>query len=193
MLRYSPDVQRRSKCYAVAYLLLLAAVILCAACSPTRNVLIDERVSSTEPSQGKLGAKESMVEDSKKTSSSEHIADNEKLTDELAQSLRNSEADTRLAVIVEIISPRPSVRFEPHPGRSGTSMRPESINTDNESHIANRFEEAVKYFEGREWSGHQPVFIRAASAVSVEVNPKELKDIMSQDFVRQISHNQHHK
>ncbi len=129
------------------------------------------------------------LKDGADTSASE--ATSSKLTAELAQRLRSAKPESRLAVLVEIATPRPQVQFAPQNRDGEVRLRPKSVEVDAATSTA-VFDQAVAYFETRPWSGHEPVFIRAASAVSMEVSADELADIVKQPFVRAVSLNQRH-
>lgn len=190
MLRNECSVQRLTAA-APAYRMAMAILMLCAACSPANESNDHGRAAASTPInlEQPMASEKDDSELSKPTAQSHPSG---KLTAGLAQRLRAARPDTRLAVIVEVVTARPKVRFEPHKRDGGTSIRPKSLLVDAESTTAAGFDKAVAYFEARSWSGHAPVYIKAASAISVDVNPSELEDILTQPFVRQVSLNERH-
>ncbi len=167
----------------------MAVLAVCVACSPTDQADGDKNLAAPDST----GATQSMAGGEDKREAKEASAESNnsnKLTADLAQRLGIAQPDSRLAVIVEVITAVPQVQFEPGKRDAGAALRPTSVEVKSAEQSEDRFDEAVAYFEGRDWSGHAPVYIRAAGAISVDVTPKELKEILTQPFVRKISMSQ---
>ena len=192
MLQNRRTIQRHADAMHTHRIAIGILLLLCVACSPAKESNADSNSATSAP----INEAESMVNNEDKNEDSKlsvQSDENEKLAADLAQRLRDGLPSDRVAVIVEVITPRPKVHFKPGKQEGDTNLRPKSVNVDTESTTAEEFDKAVAYFEAGSWSGHAPVYIKAASAISVDVNLSELKEILAQRFVRKVSLNERHK
>lgn len=175
-----------------AYQKTVVLLVLCVSCSPA-NQPRDEK-HTTVPIQ--TNVTELMTNNEGKAENPKFVTQlhqSERLTASVAEFIQDGQPSSRLAVIIEIKTPRPQVRFEPREQEGTTALRPTSVSVNTELTNTDEFDEASKYFKARSWTGHSPVFIKAASTVSLDVSPSELEEILTQPFVRKVSRNQHYR
>ena len=192
MLRIRCHVQHHAGAILAHRMNIVMLLLMCVACSPAKEPNDESNSATSAP----INVTEPMVNNEDKNEDSKlsvQTDESGKLTVDLAQRLRDGLPSDRVAVIVEVITSRPIVQFEPRKRDSGTTLRPKSVIVDAESTNAEGFDKAVAYFEAVCWSGNAPVYIKAASAISIDVNFSELKEILKQPFVQKVSLNERHK